>query len=228
VSDHRDLDLAMNTRVRFLLVFLTGLALAWAAVPVGAGYKARAWSVGAREGYPASLTSEGVTIAADPLFTDALAARVFDKDDIVTRGIMPLAILIFNDNDFPVEVDGSSIELIHGEDHVRTLAPNEVVYRLFRRDKSWINQQIPKASRSELNRDALDDFDNKFLMDKAVAPHDKGGGFLYLHIPEAKDLASYLSNALVYIPKIYRQDDGSRLIFFEIALQAAIGAAPRG
>jgi hypothetical protein len=32
------------------------------------------------------------------LLHHALAAQVFDKDDIGTRGIMPLAIVIFNDN----------------------------------------------------------------------------------------------------------------------------------
>ena len=31
------------------------------------------------------------------------------KDDIVTRGIMPLAIAIFNDNDHAIDVDGMSI-----------------------------------------------------------------------------------------------------------------------
>lgn len=218
----------MNNRVRFLLISLTGITLAWAVGPIRAGYKARIWSAGARESYPANLTSEGVTIAVEPLFTDALAAQAFDKDDIVTRGIMPLAIVIFNDNNFPIKVDGLSIELIHEDDHIRTLPPNEVVYRLFKKDKSWISQPIPRLSRSELNKDALDDFDNKFLMDKTVAPHDKGSGFLYIHISYSKDLASYLSKALVYIPKIYRQDNGSRMIFFEIALQAAISAASRG
>ncbi len=217
----------MNTRAGFLPLLLLGIALVLVIEPTWAGYKARIWEIGARDSYPASLTSEGVTIAAEPLFTNTLAARAFDRDDIVTRGIMPLAIIIFNDNNFPVEVDGMSIELINGDDHTRTLPPNEVVYRLFRKDKTWISQPIPRLSRSELNKDALDDFDNKFLMDKTVAPHSKGGGFLYLHIRDAKDLASYLSGSVVYIPKIYRQDNGSRMIFFEIGLDAAVKAAPR-
>ena len=136
---------------------------------------------------PSSLTSEGVTIAAEPLFTDALAAQVFDKNDMVTRGIMPLAIVIFNDNDFPIEVDGMTAELIHEAEHTRTMTPNEVVYRLFKKDKSWISRQIPRVSKSELNEDALDDFDQKFLMSPVIAPHDKGGGFLYLHIAGGKD-----------------------------------------
>ena len=54
------------------------------------------------------------------LFSDALAAQAFDKNDIVSRGIIPLAVAIFNGNDFPVAVEGTTVELIHGEDHVRS------------------------------------------------------------------------------------------------------------
>jgi hypothetical protein len=216
----------MNKKILFLPICLFGTVLVCKTFPVWAGYKARTWSMGTRESYPARLTSEGVTIAAEPLFTDALAAQVFDKNDIVTRGIMPLAILIFNDNDFPVRVDGLPIELIFENEHLHTLMPNEVVYRLFSGDGSWISKQIPipRRSKSRLNQDALNDFDGKFLMDKTVPPHDKAGGFLYMDADSSKNLASRLENAIVYIPKIYRQDNGKPLIFFEIELAAAIQA----
>lgn len=211
----------MTKKAGLPLTILLGLALAWV-VPIRAGYKIIPWNVKERENYPASLTSEGVTIAVEPLFTDALAARVFDKPDMVTRGIMPLAILIFNDNSFPVEVDGLSIELIQESDRIRTLSPNEVVYRLFRKNKTWLSKsKMPRLSRSELNADALDDFDSKFLLEKIVAPHDKGGGFLFLHI-DSSDLPSYLSKSAIYIPNVYRRDNGSRMIYFEIGLDAAI------
>ena len=212
---------------RFLLICLLSSILSWAAIAAWAKYKARPWETNARESYPASLTSEGVTIAVEPLFTDALAAGVFDKDDMVTRGIMPLAVIIFNDNDFPIEIDGMSIQLIHEDDRIRTMSPNEVVNRLFSREKKWIPSPLPRASRSELNAEALDDFDSKFLMEKMVEPHDKAGGFLFLHIPGSANLASYLSKSVVYIPNVYRRDNNTRMIYFEIGLDAAIPAGSR-
>jgi len=218
----------MIEKHKVILTCILGLALLLLSAPIWAKYKARPWNINPREGYPASLASEGVTIAVEPLFTDALAARVFDIDDMVTRGIMPLAILIFNDNDFPIEVDGLSIQLIHGSDRIRTTSPNEVVNRLFRKDSKWISQPLPRASKSELNKEALDDFDGKFLMEKFVGPREKAGGFLYLHIPGTQDLSSYLSESVVYIPNVYRRDTGSRMIFFEIELRAAIAPASRG
>jgi hypothetical protein len=212
----------MNSKIRSLLLGFLGILFTCCIAPTWAKYKITPWSVQTRDHYPAQLTSEGVTIAVEPLFTDALAARVFDKPDMVTRGIMPLAVLIFNENDFPVEVDGLSVELLHASEHIRTMSPNEVVYRLFRKARSWLPKaRIPKLSRSELNEDALDDFDSKFLMEKIVAPHDKGGGFLYLHI-DSDDLVSYLSKSTVYIPKVYRRDNGSRMIYFEIEMGASI------
>jgi hypothetical protein len=210
----------MKDWFKFLLLPLLGLALLWPSGSGLAGYRARDWSLNSRDAYPASLTSEGVTIAAEPLFTDELAARVFDKKDIVTRGIMPLAIVIFNDNDYAIEVDGLSIELIRDDDHIRTLTPEETVNRVFSKDKSRINPSVPKGS----NQDALNDFGDKFLMDKVVAPHDKGGGFLYMKIYNPDGLAGYLSTATVYIPNLYRRDDSSRLIYFEIDLKAAVKA----
>ena len=223
IIDHRGFTThAMKRKFVFALSALLLMTPLWTVENIFAGYTAPAWNMGAIEDYPAYLTSEGVTIAVKPFYTDALAAQVFDKKDMVTRGIMPLAILIFNDNDYPVEVEGRSIELIHGEDHIQSMLPYETVYRLFKKGRQWMPSPIPKTSKSKVDMNALEDFEHKFLMYKEVAPHDKGSGFLYIHIPNSMDLSAYLSDAVVYIPKIYRQDTGARLIFFEIELKAAL------
>jgi hypothetical protein len=194
-----------------------------------AAYKARPWNPGAPETYPARLTSEGVTIAVDVLFRDSHAARVFDKEDMVTRGIMPIAIIIFNDNDFPVAVNGGTIQLLQGEDRIRTLDPPEVAVRLFSKGNkgSWIPNPLPrKIERSKVDEDALDDLDHKFLGEKLVEPHGKAGGFLYVHIPETGDVPGYLAKSTIYIPDVYREDKGEKMIFFEIELKPAVDAAP--
>ncbi len=202
--------------VAFVAFLLTCLAL-------NAAYKPRPWKIRSREDYPARLTSEGITIAAEPLFLDTLAGQVFDKNDIVTRGIMPLGVIIFNDNGFAVRPDWNTIEIIEGDDHIHSLTPGEAVHQVFRASKSFLSPgSIPKQTP---NPDALSDFDNKWLEKKEIGAHSSGGGFLYLRIP-SNDIRGYLSKARVYIPDIYRQDNGARLIFFEIDLKPAIDAAP--
>jgi hypothetical protein len=209
-------------------VWFLVLALGLGAI-AQAAYKARPWSPGSPEIYPAKMTSEGVTIAIDALFRDSLAAQVFDKDDIVTRGIMPIAIIIFNDNDFPVAVHGGTIQLLQGEDRIRTLDPQEVVIRLFSKGNKggWIPQPLPRrTSPGKINEDAMDDFEHKFLGEKLVEPHSKAGGFLYVHIPENKDVTGYLTKSRIYIPDVYREDKGEKMIYFEIELKPAVDAAP--
>ncbi len=203
------------------LALITGFALA--------GYKARPWSPRTPDTYPARLTSEKITIAAEPVILDAQAAQVFDKNDIVTAGIMPLAIIIFNDNDFPVRVEALSIEVIEDDRHVHTLVPGEVVYGLFKKGRRDVwgvpSSRIP-TSRDIGNPEALKDFELKFLGSKVVPAHGKEGGFLYIHPPASKDLRPYLSNARVYIPEVYREDNGSKLIFFEFDLKPALDSVP--
>jgi hypothetical protein len=219
----------MRERARyFRRGWLLGLTFILAAAASFAGYKARPWTIRPRESYPASLSSEGITIAVEPLFKDALAAQVFDKNDMVTRGIMPLAVVVFNDNNFPIVLRSTSIELIQGDDHLHTLPVNEVVHRLFQKGSkgTWIPQPFPRINVDKGNQDALEDFSHKFLDDKMVDAHDKGGGFLYLHVSEPADMAGYLSRARLYIPQVYRQDTGAKMIFFEIDLKPAIDAVP--
>jgi hypothetical protein len=166
----------------------------------------------------------------EPLFRDPMASRVFDKNDMVTRGIMPLAIVVFNDNDFPVRVEAASMELIEGNDHIRTLMPNEAVSKLFLKgEKSvWLPQPLPRTPGGDKgNPEALDDLERKFLGAKTIPPHATGGGFLYLHLPVTDDLPAYLSRARVYIPDIYQEDTASKMIFFEIDLQSAVDGASR-
>jgi hypothetical protein len=211
-------------RLSVLIFFLT-------ASSVLAGYKARPWNIRGSDSYPARQTSEKVTIAVEPLFQDALAAQVFDKNDIVTRRIMPVAVIVFNDNDFPIEVDGASIELIRNDDRLRTLIPPEVVHRLFSKDgkKAWIPNPLPRLPTIGVksNDPALDDFDQKFFGRKVVMPHEKAGGFLFFKLQEKEDARAYLMPARIYIPKIARNDTGAELIYFEIDLQQAVAAAPR-
>jgi len=204
----------MKKTFLFVLVFVVA-----AAVTGLARYRAPAWEPGPRDGYKAYLTSEGVTIAVEPLYTDKLAASAFDKNDMITRGITPFAVVIFNDNSFPVEVSGLDIELIHKDRstvRIRTMSPNEVTWRLSQRDRRWYAQKIPRLSQKDLDRDMLEDFDNKFLLNKVVAPRSSAGGFLYLHLPQSEKAEEFLSDAILYIPRINRLDNGSRMIYFEI------------
>ncbi len=208
-------------RILIAVTLLSACAIALAA------YKARPWAPKARESYRALQSSQGVTIALDPLFRDNLASQVFDKNDIVTRGIMPVAVIVFNDNDFPIEVQGESIELVLGGDRVRTLEPDQFVPALFKKTPSKLGGlnpiPIPRGARVDsTNADAMDDFSLKFFGVKTMLPRGLAGGFLYFRVPQTSSLAEQLSSAVVYIPDVSRTDKNTRLMYFEIDLKPAL------
>ncbi len=204
-----------------------------AALVISAGYKARHWTPRAIDSYPARLVSEGVTIAVDPFYSDALAAQVFDKADVVARGIMPLAVIVFNSNDFGIDVDGKSIELIQEEDRIRTIDPLLAVERIYASKQSSPVRigspvPLPKITVTRSHADACQDFKDKFFtLMRHVDAHATGAGFLFLPVLQPATLNKALAGARVYIPNIYRSDNGRSLMFFEIDLKPALEPATR-
>ncbi len=223
----------MISRVLVRRICVLVIALLWPATfATPAGYKARPWTPRAIESYQARLVSEGVTIAVDPLYSDALAAQVFDKPDIVARGIMPLAVIIFNSNDFAIDVDGRTIELLQENDRIRTIDPLMAVERIYAA-KPGRNVPVsspiplPKITGGKNHAEASRDFQDKFFtLLRHVDAHATAGGFLYLPV-RAAALNSAVAGARVYIPNIYRSDNGKNLLFFEIDLKPAVAAATR-
>ena len=71
---------------------------------------------------------------------------------------------------------------------------------------------------------AMDDFERKFIQRKSVAPHAKGGGFLYLSVGDPKGIPEYFSKARVYVPDVIREDSGGKMIYFEVDLKPTFEA----
>jgi len=202
-------------------------------VPALAGYKARPYVPLPIESYPSRLTSEGLTVAVDPMFTDALAAKAFDKKDMVTNGIMPVAIIFTNTNGFTVEVEGSSIELIVKGEHIRPVSPEQAVLRLFQHKMPSQEVHVPspvplpRVIVVRSNADAMDDFSQKHIELKRIAPNTVVVGFVYLPVKIPAKLREDLAEAQIYIPDLYRVDTGQPMMFLEIDLKPAVNAGPK-
>ena len=107
------------------------------------------------------------------------------------------------------------------------MPPGEVVYRLFHQGgkKEWVSQPVPRdGGRVRLNPDALDDFNRKYLGTKTIGPRGSGGGFIFVHPPGAGGYDKQLSVARLYIPGVYREDTGRKMIFFEIDIKPSLTA----
>ncbi len=220
------------SRCRILMSFVCCgiLACAWLSF---AGYKARRYEARPIDSYPCRLTSEGLTVAADPMFSDQLAAKAFDKKDIVSSGVMPVAIIISNKNKFPVEINGFSIELLVKEDRNRPLTPEQAVMQIFRYRRTEREVRIPspipfpRIEITKVNTDAFDDFTYKHVGIKRVEPDSVGAGFVYMPVKKFPNLRESLLDSRIYIPDLHRADVGEPMIFFEIDLKPALDSIPK-
>lgn len=191
-------------------------------------YKGRPFSPRPIGEYPAALASEGLTIGVSPLYSDSLAAKVFDIRDMVKRGIMPLLIIISNDNDFAVDIDGFSVELQLKGNRIAPVGPDQAVIRLFARSRT--NREVrvpspvpfPRVAVSSSDRSAYDDFGQKHLGMKRVEAKSTAWGFIYVPAGPLGKLPDSLSEARVYIPELRRVDNKHPLMFFEIDIAPAI------
>jgi len=198
-----------------------------------AGYKARPYVPLPIESYASRLTSEGLTVAVVPMFTDALAAKTFDKKDIVSSGIMPVAIVISNNNGFAVDVSGDSIELLVKGDHIRPVRPEQAIMRIFQHTLPTQEVRVPspvpfpRIAIYRSNADALDDFNYKHLGVKRTEPNSVTAGFVYMPVKGFANLSEALEDAQIYIPDLYRADTRQPMMFLEIDLKRAVITGPK-
>ena len=145
---------------------------------------------------------------------------------------MPLAIIIYNSNEFAVEVEAGPIELICKLNRIREVSP-EIAFRRIFQQTSRSPQEIripspipfPRIEITKSNAAAYDDFLYKYLGYKIIEPKSMAAGFIYLPVENVSSLRQLLIEALIYIPDLYRMDTGAALMFLEIDLKPAIDAA---
>jgi hypothetical protein len=232
MSTNLQLSQAANWRELMRILFCGLLVWILPITHLFAGYKSKPYVPLSIESYPSRLTSEGLTVAVDPMFTDALAAKAFDKKDIVASGIMPLAIIISNSNSFAVEIDGASIELLVKGDRIRPVSPEQAVMRVFQHTLPSQEVRVPspipfpRVTVYTSNADALDDFNKKHFGVKRIEPNSVVAAFIYVPVKVLASLPEALSEAQIYIPDLYRTDNNKRMMFLEIDLQPAGNTRP--
>ncbi len=172
-------------------------------------------------------------MAIDPMFTDALAAKAFDKKDIVASGIMPVAIIISNSNGFAVDMYGETIELLVKGEHIRPISPEQAIVRIFQR--SLPSQEVripspvpfPRIAIYRSNADAFDDFNHKHLGIKRIEPNAVAAGFVYVPVNTFANLRETLMEAQIYIPDLRRAGTRQPMMFLEIDLKPAVISGPK-
>lgn len=200
-----------------IFVLLAGQLLAGALVP---GYKSveiRAKKAGE---YAAHQEFQNLIIAAYPCDTRRKARQLFDTDKFAKKRILPVLIVVENNNDFVVSLDGRAIFLIDdaGTQH-RPMHYLDVLADLNNKRRPPISDFPPRGPGRRGSRktriaseEMLADFEQKAFGEKLIAPYTKDFGVVFYEIPWE---GWNLSKSRFYLPEVYNFSAKEPLVFFE-------------
>jgi hypothetical protein len=215
----RALAASILSRAGYLSLVVMPLVLASAAL---AGYKSLKVKVDPAQSYPFHQTQSNVTIAADPYETNEKIRTAFDVKDLEKLGIVPVNIVISNEGEDLISINGEDINLLDDKNRsIQSTAPEEVVQLILNKGKAPSSRSrtpspIPLPRREGLRGDAFEietDFRNKALKEVRVAPKTTASGFLFFRLPGKE---TRLSRYKIYIPEIKSLKTKQNLLFFEI------------
>ena len=202
-------------------VLLAGQLLAGALIPGYDSVEIRAKE--ARE-YAAHQESQNLVIAAYPCDTRYKARQLFDTDKFARKRILPVLIVVENNNDFVVSLDGRAIFLIDGAGtHHRPMHYLDVLADLNNKRRPPISTfPAPVPGRRGSRRikvaseEMLADFEQKDFGEKLIAPYTKDLGVVFYEIPwDGWDL----SKSRFYLPEVYNFSAKEPLVFFEFEVR---------
>ena len=168
------------------------------------------------EEYPAHQKAEDVTIAAETFATDSVCRQVFEYKDLVSRGILPVLIVVENRSKSAIEIDSRTILLILAESKLQPMELPQL-YGLLKKKPSNISLPlpIPKISGTDSKFSLIE---GKSFETKRIPPGLSDYGFVFYHLPR-KDMWKQILH--LYLPRILNMETRQNLLYFEIPLKSA-------
>jgi hypothetical protein len=173
------------------------------------------FSPGPASSYPSKQTNDNVTIAAVPYDTDELAHTAFGKLNPSHYGVLPVLIIIQNDTQQALRLDGIQVEYI-GADRSRIEATpaRDVKYTGAGPKRPQPNTGSPIPPVFTKHKNPLDawEIEGRAFAARMLPPHETANGFFYFqtrHMPGSK----------LYLTGISEAGTGKEIYYFEIPLR---------
>ena len=167
--------------------------------------------------YPNRQTISGLTIAADAFSTAKETKTAFGKLNPNRYGVLPVLVVMQNDSDKALRLDGMRVEYIR-PDHrrIQAVPANEVKYLYgVEQPKPGVMRPrlpIPGIGGRKKNPLAAFEIESRAFSAKMLPPGDFAYGFFYFNT------ASF-SDSILYITGIVEAATGQPLFYFEIPLE---------
>ncbi len=186
---------------------------------VAGKYKALDLEVEAAADYPAHQDFQNVVIGARCFATDEEIREVFDTKKLFEKGIMPVLVVIENNNEFALRVDARDIFLVDaGGETVSPLSPTDVLLAItLKKPITSYSTQREILLRRSVQPKMMSDFQRKVFGEKLIPPRESDFGIVFFPLPEDGDL----SGLRLYLPEVENLTEGEDLMFFEFELASS-------
>ena len=136
-------------------------------------------------------TLDGVTLAAEPLVSEARVTAVFDEN-LLAKDYYPIQVMLRNDSDGKVLVPRETVELRDSKGRIYRHVDATVVADDFENSEvayGMLGGVFSYASAKDANRERQADYSRKEMPpSQVVPPGRKRGSFLYFKLPKDIDL----------------------------------------
>ena len=183
--------------------------------PLFAKYKIKEIEVSGASSYAAHQDFQGLVIGAYSCETTEKAQTFFDSDKFEEKGILPVLVVLDNQNEFAIRLHEKDIFLIDSKgNHHATIPYHEVLLRLsLKKPLSSYSTKKELLLRHVRDKNMILDLENKAFGDKFVGPQSSDYGVVFF-----ESLGKDLAGIRLYFPEIYNASQGETLIFFEFDL----------
>ncbi len=177
--------------------------------------------------YPANdqHSDEAVTVAVDPY--DMPDKTAIFTTNYADAGMLPVFVIITNDGDQPITLNGMKAEFITSNRTKISPATQDDLYRRLSRPKNMSVKHLPipvplpsGPPKGTVSAKALDEMQRAQFSARAVEPHSTQAGFLFFDIT---GIDTPLPGAHFYLTGV-RNAKGDDLLYFEIALEKYLTA----
>ena len=166
--------------------------------------------------YPHRLTSEKVTIAAQPFLTDEETKEAFGKLNPSRYGVLPVLIVIKNEGKDTLKVERMKVSYVLPDNtRIDATPAGDVKYaRGAKAPKNIPGPSLPGVHIGQGGKNPLAawEIEGRAFAAKVIPPGESASGFVYFQTQETS------AAALIYIAGLTNAVSGNELYFFEIPM----------
>lgn len=167
--------------------------------------------------YASHQSFQGISIGALPYTTDEKIQEIFDTDKLRQHDLLPVLIVIDNENEFPIGLSEDQIFLVDSANSQYAPIHFTDVLLEINLDKplSAYSSRKEILLRKNVKKEMFLDFEHKSFQEKLIAPLSSDYGIVFFRVAQGSKLQGFR----LYFPEVVNIVTEEPLMFFEFELK---------